>query len=165
MCKRTLHSAKETLLYVFGRLKGQSISLKVLNVVEREDQMENGAQHCATAAQCALTFGRTSPEEGKSEIVARAETHSSHQPPRPHPALIFEADLEFFSGLSIHSRKSRLPLSISSCSSINMSEWFPHFRILIIGRANSGKTTILRTICGSEQNPVVYRSGKVSLQH
>lgn len=30
------------------------------------------------------------------------------------------------------------------------------FRILIIGRANAGKTTILRAVCGSNEEPKVY---------
>lgn len=30
------------------------------------------------------------------------------------------------------------------------------FRVLIIGRANSGKTTILKKICNTTDNPVVY---------
>ena len=30
------------------------------------------------------------------------------------------------------------------------------FRILIIGRANAGKTTILRAICNSTENPGIY---------
>ncbi|KDQ20555.1 hypothetical protein BOTBODRAFT_95966, partial [Botryobasidium botryosum FD-172 SS1] len=30
------------------------------------------------------------------------------------------------------------------------------FRILIIGRANAGKTTILRAVCGAEGEPDVY---------
>jgi GTPase SAR1 family protein len=34
----------------------------------------------------------------------------------------------------------------------------PHFRILVIGRANAGKTTILEKVCGVAQgtNPVIY---------
>lgn len=30
------------------------------------------------------------------------------------------------------------------------------FRVVIIGRANSGKTTILKKICNTTDNPVVY---------
>ncbi|KDQ17220.1 hypothetical protein BOTBODRAFT_81905, partial [Botryobasidium botryosum FD-172 SS1] len=30
------------------------------------------------------------------------------------------------------------------------------FRVLIIGRANAGKTTILRAVCGVDEEPVVY---------
>ena len=34
----------------------------------------------------------------------------------------------------------------------------PHFRILIIGRANAGKTTILEKVCGVAKGtkPIVY---------
>ncbi|KAI9462109.1 hypothetical protein HD554DRAFT_2128481 [Boletus coccyginus] len=33
---------------------------------------------------------------------------------------------------------------------------FGRFRILIVGRANAGKTTILRGICNSTENPEIY---------
>jgi GTPase SAR1 family protein len=39
----------------------------------------------------------------------------------------------------------------------------PHFRILIIGRANAGKTTILKKVCGvaKEIKPIIYgKDGK-----
>lgn len=34
----------------------------------------------------------------------------------------------------------------------------PHFRILVIGRANAGKTTILEKVCGVEKGtkPIIY---------
>ncbi|KAG6380320.1 hypothetical protein JVT61DRAFT_8429 [Boletus reticuloceps] len=38
----------------------------------------------------------------------------------------------------------------------NLQEKFGQFRILIIGPANSGKTTILRGICDSTENPEIY---------
>jgi GTPase SAR1 family protein len=40
----------------------------------------------------------------------------------------------------------------------NIREKFGRFRILIIGRANAGKTTILRAICNATENekPEVY---------
>ena len=41
----------------------------------------------------------------------------------------------------------------------------PHFRILVIGRANSGKTTILEKVCGVEKGtkPIIYdKEGKLS---
>ncbi|KAJ7057333.1 hypothetical protein C8F01DRAFT_1256583 [Mycena amicta] len=36
-----------------------------------------------------------------------------------------------------------------------------HFRVLIIGRANAGKTTILRKVCGAraDENPEILRAG------
>ncbi|KAF8126033.1 hypothetical protein EV363DRAFT_1175093 [Boletus edulis] len=38
----------------------------------------------------------------------------------------------------------------------NLREQFVRFRILIGGRANAGKTTILRGICNSTENPEIY---------
>ena len=38
----------------------------------------------------------------------------------------------------------------------HLREKFGRFRILIIGRANSGKTTILRRICDTTENPEIY---------
>jgi len=48
----------------------------------------------------------------------------------------------------------------------NIREKFGRFRILIIGRANAGKTTILRAICNSTENPKVYdgEGNKIDLQ-
>ncbi|KAH9165320.1 hypothetical protein EDB89DRAFT_314754 [Lactarius sanguifluus] len=34
------------------------------------------------------------------------------------------------------------------------------FRVLIIGRANAGKTSILKRICETTESPVIYRGGK-----
>jgi GTPase SAR1 family protein len=38
----------------------------------------------------------------------------------------------------------------------NLREKFGRFRILIVGRANAGKTTILRAICNTTENPEIY---------
>ena len=38
----------------------------------------------------------------------------------------------------------------------NLRKKFPRFRILVIGRANAGKTTILKRICDSTENPEIY---------
>ncbi len=42
----------------------------------------------------------------------------------------------------------------------------PHFRILIIGRANAGKTTILRKICGVAEGvkPIIYDKNNILLE-
>ena len=41
-----------------------------------------------------------------------------------------------------------------------LREWYrcPHFRILVIGRANAGKTTILEKVCGVAKGtkPIIY---------
>jgi septin family protein len=34
------------------------------------------------------------------------------------------------------------------------------FRVLIIGRANAGKTTILQRVCDTTESPVIYQRGK-----
>ena len=34
------------------------------------------------------------------------------------------------------------------------------FRVLIIGRANAGKTTILQRVCDTTESPKVYWGGK-----
>ncbi|KAG6882876.1 hypothetical protein C0993_008838, partial [Termitomyces sp. T159_Od127] len=33
---------------------------------------------------------------------------------------------------------------------------FTHFRILVIGRANAGKTTILKRVCNTTEDPRFY---------
>ena len=38
----------------------------------------------------------------------------------------------------------------------NLREKFGRFRILVIGRANAGKTTILKRICDSIEDPEIY---------
>ncbi|KAF8329050.1 hypothetical protein F5887DRAFT_1142597 [Amanita rubescens] len=42
----------------------------------------------------------------------------------------------------------------------------PHFRILVIGRANAGKTTILEKVCGVEKGtkPIIYDSDSNQLE-
>ncbi|KAF8264865.1 hypothetical protein EI94DRAFT_1805238 [Lactarius quietus] len=34
------------------------------------------------------------------------------------------------------------------------------FRVLIVGRANAGKTTILQRVCDTTESPIIYREGK-----
>jgi GTPase SAR1 family protein len=43
----------------------------------------------------------------------------------------------------------------------------PHFRILVIGRANAGKTTILEKVCGVAQGtkPIIYDQDGVVLNY
>jgi GTPase SAR1 family protein len=38
----------------------------------------------------------------------------------------------------------------------NLREKFGRFRILIVGRANAGKTTILQRMCNTTENPEIY---------
>jgi hypothetical protein len=36
----------------------------------------------------------------------------------------------------------------------------PRFRVLIIGRANAGKTSILQRVCDTTESPEIYRLGR-----
>ena len=36
-----------------------------------------------------------------------------------------------------------------------IKEQFPRFRILVIGRANAGKTTLLQRVCKTTESPIV----------
>jgi GTPase SAR1 family protein len=38
----------------------------------------------------------------------------------------------------------------------DVKEKFGRFRILVIGRANAGKTTILKRICNTAEDPEIY---------
>jgi len=39
------------------------------------------------------------------------------------------------------------------------------FRVLIIGRANAGKTSILQRICDTTESPEIYRLGPEGTRH
>ena len=43
---------------------------------------------------------------------------------------------------------------------------YTHFRILVIGRANAGKTTLLQRVCNTTEDPCIYDDDKnlVSVQ-
>ena len=43
----------------------------------------------------------------------------------------------------------------SSFDSVDIRKKFPRFRILILGRANAGKTTVLKKMCETNENPVI----------
>ena len=42
----------------------------------------------------------------------------------------------------------------------NARQKYAHFRILIIGRANAGKTTLLKRVCNTTEDPRIYDEGK-----
>lgn len=60
---------------------------------------------------------------------------------------------------SFHLYAASIPLSLSVMASLGSSPTRPNikFRVLIIGRANAGKTTILQRVCDTTKNPKVYR--------
>ena len=41
----------------------------------------------------------------------------------------------------------------------NLPSIYLKFRVLIIGRANAGKTTILKRVCDTTESPEIYRPG------
>jgi polynucleotide 5'-kinase involved in rRNA processing len=56
-------------------------------------------------------------------------------------------------------REPHLQMSASSKSQLTAQEIrnrFTRFRILVIGRANAGKTTILRTVCNTTTEPMIF---------
>jgi GTPase SAR1 family protein len=40
---------------------------------------------------------------------------------------------------------------------------YRHFRILVIGRANAGKTTLLKRVCNTTEEPCIYDEDGESL--
>ncbi|KAJ7714638.1 hypothetical protein B0H16DRAFT_1618015 [Mycena metata] len=56
-----------------------------------------------------------------------------------------------------HSRKSSKPSAkLSVEESIRLRAKCGHFRVLVIGRANAGKTTLLKRVCDSIEDPEIY---------
>ena len=41
----------------------------------------------------------------------------------------------------------------------NVRQKYSHFRILVIGRANAGKTTLLKRVCNTTEDPRIYNEG------
>lgn len=41
-------------------------------------------------------------------------------------------------------------------STLENQQEITRFRILVIGRANSGKTTVLNAVCGTRVEPIMY---------
>ena len=91
--------------------------------------------------------------EAGFESISTVPLPSSPSPLRPSVLLLF-------------------PQILSTMSTENTSDFedlqkkFGRFRILIVGRANAGKTTILRAICNTTENPEIYDGdgNKVRLQ-
>ena len=57
-----------------------------------------------------------------------------------------------------HWRSSALPFKEGALGPAEIRRECPQFRILIIGKANAGKTTILRKVCNAKPDakPIVY---------
>ena len=55
---------------------------------------------------------------------------------------------------------------MSDSDPYNLRAKYTHFRILVIGRANAGKTTLLQRVCNTAEDPCIYDDDKnlVSVQ-
>ena len=40
---------------------------------------------------------------------------------------------------------------------------YTHFRVLVIGRANAGKTTLLQRVCNTTEDPCIYDDNNKNL--
>jgi hypothetical protein len=52
--------------------------------------------------------------------------------------------------------------SIALMSTVQTTQRIPNiqFRVLVLGRANAGKTTILQRVCDTTESPMIYRRGR-----
>ncbi|THU75117.1 hypothetical protein K435DRAFT_588535, partial [Dendrothele bispora CBS 962.96] len=39
---------------------------------------------------------------------------------------------------------------------LKLRQKYKHFRVLVIGRANAGKTTLLKRVCNTDEDPCIY---------
>ena len=49
---------------------------------------------------------------------------------------------------------------MADLNAFNARQKYSHFRILVIGRANAGKTTLLKRVCNATEDPNIYDGGK-----
>jgi len=48
---------------------------------------------------------------------------------------------------------------MADLNAFNARQKYSHFRILVIGRANAGKTTLLKRVCNTTEDPRIYNEG------
>ncbi|KAG6913161.1 hypothetical protein DXG01_009200, partial [Tephrocybe rancida] len=53
--------------------------------------------------------------------------------------------------------------NMSNVSASELRRKYTHFRILVIGRANAGKTTLLKRVCNTDEDPCIYDEKKKAL--
>ncbi len=65
---------------------------------------------------------------------------------------------------STHSHSLTPSTNMSDISaSFDVRQKYRHFRILVIGRANAGKTTLLKRVCNTTDEPCIYDEKSNSL--
>ena len=82
-----------------------------------------------------------------------------------HPPQIVKSKGFFTSLKEVFRPKSPLPpdLAPNLKEAAKLRAKYTHFRILVIGRANAGKTTLLKRVCDSKEDPV-YREVRSQLR-
>jgi GTP-binding protein EngB required for normal cell division len=88
------------------------------------------------------------------KLVCRAQSNRGDSEGRSFASLIVARALKEFTNC--------YPSSIMHTSELRRK--FNRFRILIIGRANAGKTTILQRVCKTRENPEIYNSAGEKVQ-
>src|SRR5258707_3554446 len=58
---------------------------------------------------------------------------------------------------------SRAGLTTNPEEAAKLRDKYTHFRILVIGRANAGKTTLLKRVCNTKEDPV-YKKVRYQLR-
>ena len=53
--------------------------------------------------------------------------------------------------------------SMSNSNPYDLREKYTRFRILVIGRANAGKTTLLQRVCNTTEDPCIYDENNMNL--
>jgi GTPase SAR1 family protein len=53
----------------------------------------------------------------------------------------------------------------STSEAVKIRQKYKHFRILVIGRANAGKTTLLKRVCNTKDDPCIYDKQSKDLVH
>jgi len=98
---------------------------------------------------------------GKSESVRANRMGCNSNSERNHARSFFEASTVRTSirGLSPVAKNSITSSDMAPTEDIRAK--FGRFRILVVGRANAGKTTLLQRVCNTTENPEIFdREGK-----
>ena len=88
-------------------------------------------------------------------VVPRAGGGPGHTLCRQHPVATFPSSLSSPFPIPPNTFESIHRTRVMSDRAANVREKFPPFRILVIGRANAGKTTLLQRVCKTTESPIV----------
>jgi GTP-binding protein EngB required for normal cell division len=72
-------------------------------------------------------------------------------------------DVEPDSTFGRFSHEDSLPTTMSYRDPYVLRVKYTRFRILVIGRANAGKTTLLRRVCNTTEDPCIYDENNENL--